>query len=189
MRFKNFSAVAVVAAAVNVAASLWVGQVHAKSADLPLVEGDDGRSYIVGEMQITSSELRPEENAGDVDLKITLASVDAMDGCKTYKGIASVYGLNKGSGDSSTQRLAGGGRLNVNALTAAMKPPVPLRSTVHVTNKRNGKTVTVKVNDRGPYVKGRIIDLTPAAGRQIGVNNSVAPVEVKICKKALASLD
>jgi rare lipoprotein A len=46
-----------------------------------------------------------------------------------------------------------------------------------VTNKRNGRSVTVRINDRGPFVRGRIIDLTPAAARVLGFSG-LAPVEV-----------
>ena len=46
-----------------------------------------------------------------------------------------------------------------------------------MTNKRNGRSVTVRINDRGPFVRGRIIDLTPAAARALGFNG-LAPVEV-----------
>jgi rare lipoprotein A (peptidoglycan hydrolase) len=102
-------------------------------------------------------------------------------------GIASVYGLNNGSGDSSTQPLAGGGRLNVRALTAAMLPPQPLHTWVEVTNRRTGKKVVVYVNDRGPYHHGRVIDLTPAAARAIGTPSTgqggTDPVVVRSCKK------
>jgi rare lipoprotein A len=48
---------------------------------------------------------------------------------------------------------------------------------VKVTNKRNGRSVTVRINDRGPFVRGRIIDLTPAAARALGFSG-LAPVEV-----------
>ena len=47
-----------------------------------------------------------------------------------------------------------------------------------VTNKKNGKSVVVRINDRGPYVHGRIIDLTPAGARALGFNG-LAPVDVR----------
>jgi rare lipoprotein A len=46
-----------------------------------------------------------------------------------------------------------------------------------VTNKRNGRTVTVRINDRGPFIRGRIIDLTPAAARALGFSG-LAPVTI-----------
>jgi len=54
---------------------------------------------------------------------------------------------------------------------------LPFGTKVKVTNKRNGRSVTVRINDRGPFVRGRIIDLTPAAARVLGFSG-LAPVEV-----------
>lgn len=66
----------------------------------------------------------------------------------------------------------------MHALTAA-HPTLPLPSLVYVTNLANGRTVLVRVNDRGPYVPGRIIDLSRAAARAIGAEASgVADVRV-----------
>lgn len=77
------------------------------------------------------------------------------------------------------QAVACGGRFNPNALTAAHKT-LPCGSRVKVTNKRNGKSVVVTINDRGPYIKGRIIDLSKAAAAQIGmIGAGVAPVNVE----------
>ena len=75
-------------------------------------------------------------------------------------GIASVYGQSSGS------RTASGDRLQEAALTAA-HPSLPFGTRVAVSNKRNGRTVTVRINDRGPFVRGRVIDLTPAAARAL----------------------
>ena len=76
-------------------------------------------------------------------------------------GIASVYSTESGSGTASGQRL------NPRALTAAHRT-LPFGTKVRVTNKRNGRSVVVTINDRGPFVKGRIIDLTPAAASALG---------------------
>ena len=54
---------------------------------------------------------------------------------------------------------------------------LPFGTKVKVTNKRNGRSVTVRINDRGPFVHGRIIDLTPAAARALGFSG-LAPVKV-----------
>lgn len=78
------------------------------------------------------------------------------------------------------QRLASGGVFNPNALTAAHKT-LPFGTRVLVTNKRNGRSVTVIINDRGPFVKGRIIDLSKAAALEIGmISSGVAPVSVSV---------
>ncbi len=83
--------------------------------------------------------------------------------------IASVYG---GRDGLCRRPTASGERLDCAALTAAMLQlggrPVPLGSHVLVTNKANGRSIVVRINDRGPYVKGRVIDLTPAGARALG---------------------
>jgi rare lipoprotein A len=89
----------------------------------------------------------------------------------------------KGSGYASfyskPQKVACGGRFNPNALTAAHKT-LPCGSKVVVTNKRNGKSVTVTINDRGPFIKGRVIDLSKRAASVIGmINAGVVPVTIK----------
>jgi rare lipoprotein A len=76
-------------------------------------------------------------------------------------GIASVYSHESGSGTASGQKL------NREALTAA-HPTLPFGSEVKVTNKSNGRSVVVTINDRGPFVRGRLIDVTPAAARVLG---------------------
>src|ERR1043166_6581299 len=78
-------------------------------------------------------------------------------------GIASVYGNGDGHAWSKT---ANGGRMNPGALTAAHRT-LPFGTRVNVVNKQNGKSVVVRISDRGPFVRGRIIDLTPAAARAL----------------------
>ena len=58
--------------------------------------------------------------------------------------------------------------MNPNAMTAAHKT-LPLGAVVKVVNQRTGKAIQVTINDRGPYVRGRIIDLSRAAARQLGI--------------------
>lgn len=73
-------------------------------------------------------------------------------------------------------RTASGERFSRHAFTAAHKT-LPLHSRVLVTNLANNESVVVTINDRGPYVRGRIIDLSQAAARAIGIRG-VAHVEV-----------
>ena len=75
-------------------------------------------------------------------------------------GVASVYSTQSGS------RTASGERLNPKAFTAAHRT-LPLGTSVLVTNK-NGRSVAVTITDRGPFVRDRIIDVTPAAARELG---------------------
>jgi rare lipoprotein A len=76
-------------------------------------------------------------------------------------GVASVYSNESGSGTASGQKL------NPDALTAAHRT-LPFGTKVKVTNKGNGRSVVVTINDRGPFVHGRVIDLTPAGARALG---------------------
>jgi rare lipoprotein A len=57
--------------------------------------------------------------------------------------------------------------MNPAAMTAAHRS-LPFGTKLKVTNKRNGKAVIVRINDRGPFIKGRVIDLSKAAARQLG---------------------
>ncbi len=68
-------------------------------------------------------------------------------------------------------------RVDPQAMTAAHRS-LPFNSTVRVTNKRNGRSAIVRINDRGPYRRGRILDLTPAAAHAIG-SDGLAPVRVE----------
>lgn len=63
---------------------------------------------------------------------------------------------------------ASGEKFNQNAMTAAHKS-LPFGTKVKVTNQKTGKSITVKINDRGPYHGGRIIDLSKAAASQLGI--------------------
>lgn len=61
--------------------------------------------------------------------------------------------------------------MNPAKLTAAHRS-LPFGTKVKVTNKRNGKSVVVRINDRGPFIKGRIIDVSKAAAQNIGMVRS-----------------
>jgi rare lipoprotein A len=74
-------------------------------------------------------------------------------------GIASVY---------SEGPTATGERVVASGMTAAHRT-LPFGTMVRVTNSSNGRSVVVRINDRGPFVKGRIIDLTPGAAHAIGI--------------------
>lgn len=96
-------------------------------------------------------------------------------GGASYSGQASYYW--------EPQALASGGRFNPNAMTAAHKT-LPFGTKVRVTNRNNGESVVVTINDRGPYVGGRIIDLSKAAAHAINMQNAgVAPVTVTVLGK------
>jgi rare lipoprotein A len=84
-------------------------------------------------------------------------------------GLASSYG--EGS------QTASGERFNASELTAAHRT-LPFGARVRVTNHANGRSVVVTINDRGPFVSGRIIDVTPAAARALGMSG-LAPVTIE----------
>src|SRR6476469_1902230 len=90
-------------------------------------------------------------------------------------GIASVYANGDGHAWSKT---ANGERVNPWALTAAHRT-LPFGTRVSVVNQRDGKRVGLGISDRGPFVRGRIIDLTPAGARAIGLSG-LAPVTVTV---------
>ena len=93
-----------------------------------------------------------------------------------HSGIASMYGT-KGDGYSG-RRTASGERMNSGALTAAHKT-LPFGTMVRVTNNRTQKSVVVRINDRGPFVRGRVIDLSAAGARAIGMSG-LAPVSLAV---------
>jgi rare lipoprotein A len=91
-------------------------------------------------------------------------------GSGSESGVASYYW--------QPQALASGGRFNPNAMTAAHKT-LPFGTKVRVTDKSSGRSVVVTINDRGPYIRGRIIDLSKAAAGSLGITGrGVAPVSV-----------
>ncbi len=82
------------------------------------------------------------------------------------EGSASYYG-----NELAGNRTASGERFNPRALTAAHRT-LPLGTKIRVTNKANGKSVVVRINDRGPFVKSRLIDVSYAAAQQISMIRS-----------------
>jgi peptidoglycan lytic transglycosylase len=88
-------------------------------------------------------------------------------------GIASVYAYKKRS------RSASGEFINFKSLVAAHRT-LRFGTQVRVTNRRNGKSVVVRIIDRGPFIRGRVIDLSPAAAREIGLGWGIAPVTLAV---------
>lgn len=91
------------------------------------------------------------------------------------RGIASWYGA-----DFHGLATASGEVYDMEALTGAHRT-LPLGTVVKVTNAVNGKQVLVRINDRGPYIKGRIVDLSHAAARELGmVEDGIAAVQLEV---------
>ncbi len=77
------------------------------------------------------------------------------------------------------KKTANGEKYHIDSMTAAHRH-LPLGTHVLVTNLANQKQITVRINDRGPYVKGRIIDLTPRGADSLGFKEKgTTPVEIK----------
>ncbi len=93
-------------------------------------------------------------------------------------GIASIY-YEKG------RRSASGEIINPQKMTAAHKS-LRFGTQVRVTNRKNGRTVVVRIIDRGPFIRGRVIDLTPAAARALGFSG-LAPVTLSVLGDGRAS--
>src|SRR5512132_4451234 len=93
------------------------------------------------------------------------------------QGLASWYG--PGFNGRTT---ASGQRFDQHELTAAHKK-LPLGTKATVTNLRNGKTVEVEINDRGPYARGRILDLSKAAAERLDMDSGTTPVRVEVTKE------
>lgn len=94
-------------------------------------------------------------------------------------GVASWYG-----GKWHGRKTANGERYNMESMTAAHKT-LPFGTMVKVRNERNGRECVVRINNRGPFTKGRIIDLSKAAAREIGMMNSgIARVKIEVLGKS-----
>src|SRR5256885_15447039 len=100
---------------------------------------------------------------------IAAMSLSSSLAADTQTGIASVY---------SNEQTANGEYAHASALTAAHRT-LPFGTMVEVTNTRSGRSVVVRINDRGPYIRGRVIDLTPAGARAIG-SSGLASVRLTV---------
>lgn len=97
----------------------------------------------------------------------------------TQRGKASWYSIRTNYGT----RTASGQRLSNSAATAAHKT-LPMGTKVRVTNESNGKSEVVTITDRGPYTKGRIIDLTIGAAERLGFRSKgITTVKVEVLGK------
>ena len=99
-------------------------------------------------------------------------------GYNTRKGLASYYA------DSYEGKTTANGEIYRQGKITAAHKTLPFGTKVEVTNLSNNKSVVVRINDRGPYIRGRIIDLTKAAAREIDmVGAGVAKVKIRYKRK------
>lgn len=142
---------------------LAAGACSSSSSRIPGPTGTPYRAYMVGQpYQIGGRQYTPRE---DFDYDRT--------------GTASWYGE-----DFNGRRTANGETYDMNAMTAA-HTTLPLPTIARVTNLENGRSVVVRINDRGPFVEDRIIDLSRAAARELGFErNGLARVRVAVLREA-----
>ena len=120
----------------------------------------------------TVTAIRPPTGGKFVRRTVRPASTTAAIGGGQTSGIASYYWQG--------QRVASGGWFNPNAMTAAHKT-LPFGTRVRVTHARSGRSVDVTINDRGPYVRGRVIDLSRAAAGALGMQGAgLASVQIEV---------
>lgn len=113
--------------------------------------------------------------AGNSLTKLVLASTLVVStiampvAASAQTGIASIY---------SGGRTANGETARASGLTAAHRT-LPFGTMVRITNQRSGRSVVVRINDRGPFIRGRVIDVTPAAAHVLGFSG-LAPVALAV---------
>lgn len=106
----------------------------------------------------------PEDEPSVIDRLNTVASNTVRKFSQT--GVASWYGR-----QFHGRKTASGETFDMNEMTAAHRS-LPLNCFIRVTNKQNGKSVVVKVNDRGPFHGNRVVDLSYGAAKRLGITNS-----------------
>ncbi|GLH81408.1 hypothetical protein SSBR45G_63170 [Bradyrhizobium sp. SSBR45G] len=123
-------------------------------------------------------EFRPQvqraETAPESVVRVRQAELSPPPERAASSGLASYY--------SEGHRTASGERFNPSELTAAHRS-LPFGTRLQVTNVRTGRSVVVRVNDRGPFVHGRVVDVSYSAAQALGmVNTGVAPVKVSVVR-------
>lgn len=173
----GFAAVAVAAmfqAAVPAAAATW----SCEGPSYVCGSSDAAPSYKKASYKKASKKVYQQASYDSYDAPVKVKKSKKYAAAKSYSSGGSLSG--KASYYWQPQRVASGGWFNPNAMTAAHKT-LPFGTKVRVTNKNNGKSVVVTINDRGPYVAGRVIDLSKAAAHAISMQGSgVVPVSVAV---------
>jgi rare lipoprotein A len=113
---------------------------------------------------LLASDTAQVSNDEDVLERLTAVASNSVSKFK-QTGLASWYGR-----QFHGRKTASGETFDMNGLTAAHRS-LPLNCYVKVTNKTNGKSVVVKVNDRGPFHGNRVLDLSYGAAKQLGITN------------------
>jgi rare lipoprotein A (peptidoglycan hydrolase) len=116
---------------------------------------------------------RPEQSEPGVRHPAGKEQAEVQWPLQTVTGIASFYGS-----EFHGRKTANGETFDMSALTAAHRT-LPFGTKVRVTHLESGRSVTVRINDRGPFVKGRIIDLSRASAQAIGLEG-VGQVKLEV---------
>jgi rare lipoprotein A len=150
----------------------YCGRINPANGHFP--HNDDNRTATPLALPSTTGEclLKLKLNLLLVATLATFVVPVAITSVSAQSGIASVYSTAEGT------KTASGRKLSNHALTAAHKS-LPFGTKVRVTNRKNGRSVIVTITDRGPFVRGRVIDLTPAGARALGFNG-LAPVSLAV---------
>jgi rare lipoprotein A len=138
---------------------------HARIAGLNTHHPALHRSHVAAAIHRPRASANAEHAARSEKPSVATAAVEGG----LMSGIASVY---------SGGRTANGEVAAAGGLTAAHRS-LPFGTMVKVTHRGTGQSVVVRINDRGPFVRGRVIDLTPAAARAIGFSG-LAPVTLSV---------
>jgi rare lipoprotein A len=161
-----------------------IALVAADAAEVPASKLDPGKTLVRKPVRHKRSAKKPSVARAKVDAPTRSPALPrrqaGQDKAKVAKafgqtGIASWYG-----GKRQEHLTASGENLDNSQMTAA-HPTLPMHSQARVTNLANGRSVTVRVTDRGPHKKGRIIDVSQKAAENLGMKRSgVARVRVEL---------
>jgi rare lipoprotein A len=134
-----------------------------------------------GEQTVANADMAESQSLAPALAEATPAEPDTTP-AQDQVGIASWYGL-----QHQGRLTASGQRFDEDKLTAAHRT-LPLDTRVKVTNLENGRAVEVKVNDRGPYISGRVLDLSTRAAKELGMQKEgLALVRIEILPLQFAS--
>ena len=143
----------------------------------------------LGAMSLESAEPRPAVRSRRASRRTSVGNERHASSTRKSRSTrqASIVGSGGASGVASyywqPQRVASGGWFNPNAMTAAHKT-LPFGTKVRVTNVNNGRSAVVTINDRGPYIAGRVIDLSRAAAGTVGmIGSGLARVRMEILSR------
>ena len=130
-------------------------------------------AILVSSVPVRAEAPQPEADGLSLPI-VTTPEMRADDAAEKLKGVSVLF-EHVGEGEASYyghelagNRTASGERFNPNGLTAAHRT-LPLGTKLRVTSKKTGKSVIVRVNDRGPFVGRRVLDLSLAAAKEIGL--------------------